>query len=136
MSDISAPVPPASLSSGSQSAACRETRPRLWPGVVILVVEWLLITVPGWVAPATMTQFMAMMWGPVLAVIALGIWWVLGSRLGWIDLWLGLLAFAAAGAAAWPFYEANFGWFGVAIYALPVVTTAWVFWLLITPFLN
>ncbi|HLJ96044.1 MAG TPA: PQQ-binding-like beta-propeller repeat protein [Gemmataceae bacterium] len=109
---------------------------RLWPGVVIVIAEWLLITVPGWIVPATFTHFITMMWGPVLAVLALAVWWVLASRLRWTDRWLGLLACAAAGAAAYPFFNSGFGLFGVAIYALPVVTTAWVLWLVLTPLLR
>ena len=34
------------------------TRLRLWPAVLIVVVQWLAIVVPGWVAPVTMAQFM------------------------------------------------------------------------------
>ena len=44
-------------------ASRAESRPRLWPGVVIVALVWLVVTVPSWVAPATMVQFMAMLWG-------------------------------------------------------------------------
>src|SRR5262249_6737439 len=116
--------------------ASAEHHLRVWPGIVILLVEWLLITVPGWIAPATMTQFVLMFWGPVLALVALIAWWLFASRLPWVDRWLGILGCGAAAAAAWPFYHASFGLYGVVIYALPVVTTAWVVWILLTPFLH
>jgi outer membrane protein assembly factor BamB len=112
-----------------------ERRLRLWPAVVLLALEWLLITVPGWVAPATFTQFMFMFWGPVLASLGLVIWWLFASRLRWTDRLLGLAACVALGAAAYPFWHAKSGVFALIIYALPAVTTAWVLWLLATPFL-
>src|SRR5439155_14804814 len=83
-----------------------------------------------------MVQFMAMFWGPVLATLALVIWWMFGSRLRWTDRWLGVLGCAAAWAVVWPLYHASFGLMGIPMYALPIVTTAWVLWLLVTPMLR
>jgi outer membrane protein assembly factor BamB len=83
-----------------------------------------------------MTHFMAMFWGPMLTLIALVVWWLWGSRLPWTDRWLGLLACGATAAAVWPFYHSSFNLYGIPIYALPIVTTAWVLWLLVTPFLH
>jgi outer membrane protein assembly factor BamB len=132
------PLPPESGSSSAaadctQPAAQGEPRLRLWPGVVIVIAEWILITVPGWIAPATFTHFMTMFWGPILALVALTIWWLLGSRIRWANRLLGLLACAGTCAVFWPLYHASFGLFGLVIYALPIVTTAWVLWLLIAP---
>src|SRR5262249_50098651 len=108
MSDTTSQVPPAPLPPESPSSAAADlSRPcgqrlRLWPGVLIIVLQWLLITVPGWVVPGNMTHFLAMFWGPILGLIALAAWWLFGSRLRWADRWLGLLACGAAAAAAWP----------------------------------
>src|SRR5215472_1666665 len=128
------PTSPSSapLSSPGSADVSRPRRMRLWPGVLIIVLEWLLITVPGLVVPATMTHFMSIFWGPVLAMVALTAWWFFASRLPWTDRWLVPLACLAAAAAAWPFFHPSFSLFGVAIYGLPVATTAWVLWLLLT----
>jgi outer membrane protein assembly factor BamB len=146
MSDTASPVQPAPLPPESQSspAAADSSRPsvhperrlRLWPGVLIVVLQWLLITVAGWVVPGTMTHFVAMFWGPILGLIALAAWWLFASRLSWADRAFALLACGAAAAAAWPLCHPSFGLFGMVIYALPVITTAWVLWLLFTPFLR
>jgi outer membrane protein assembly factor BamB len=113
-----------------------EPRPRLWIGVVIVALQWLVITVPGWIAPATMIQFMAMLCGPIIAAVAFAAWWLFGSRLAWKDRWLGLLICAAVGTATFFLYHPSLGMFGLIMRALPAVTTAWVIWLLVTPFLS
>src|SRR5262249_11933921 len=128
MSDTASQVLPAP----GLTQAPASTRPRLWPGVVILVLQWLLILVPGWVAPGSRIQFMAMFWGPVAGAAGLALWWLFAGRLRWADRLLGLLTFAAAAGAAYPFCHQSVNWFGLLIYALPRVTTAWVLWLVVT----
>ncbi|HEV3004013.1 MAG TPA: PQQ-binding-like beta-propeller repeat protein, partial [Pirellulales bacterium] len=75
---------------------------------------------------------MGMFLGPMAAAALLCAWWLFASRLRWSDRFLGVLAFAAAGAAAFPLFHSSFGAWGMMLYALPAVTTAWVAWLLIT----
>jgi outer membrane protein assembly factor BamB len=113
-----------------------ERRLRLWPGVVIIALLWPVIKVPGWIAPGTMMQFRAMFMAPMAATALLMIWWLFASRLRWVDRGLGLLAFVGAAALAYPLYHPTFNAFGMIIYGLPLVTTAWVLWLLATSFLR
>jgi outer membrane protein assembly factor BamB len=119
-----------------------ERRLRLWPGVVLIAVLWLLLTVPGWLAPATMIQFFSMFIGPSVITVLLVIWWMFFSRLHWTDRFQGLFAFAVAGGATYPFWHQSLkgdeskGLSTLMVYVLPVVTTAWVGWLVVTPFLR
>lgn len=106
-------------------------RPRLWPAVLIVVALWLAIKVPSLLAPATMTQFLFMFWGPIVAAVLLLGWWLFASRLPWSERFLMLGACVAIAAAAFQLYDTTFGWFGLFMYALPVVMTAWVGWLLV-----
>jgi outer membrane protein assembly factor BamB len=117
------------------AAPSLKIRPRVWPGLVIVGLVWLAITVPGWVAPATMVQFMAMLWGPIVGTLAIVGWWVFASRIPWLDRGLGVIGCVATGAVAYMAFHPSFNFFGVIIYALPVVLAAWVFWLALTPFL-
>jgi outer membrane protein assembly factor BamB len=104
--------------------------------VAILILQWLIITVPGFIAPATQIQFFGWMIGPLVGAVGLMAWWVFASRIRWADRWLGLVVFIAAGAATAFLSHSSFGIFGVMLYALPTVVTAWVIWLLVTPFLR
>ena len=36
--------------------------PRVWVGIVIVVLQWLAIVIPAMVVRMTMTHFMTMMW--------------------------------------------------------------------------
>src|SRR5947209_20385159 len=56
---------------------------KLWPGVLIVVAMWVGSRLPGWVAPVTMWQFFGYFYGPVVALVALAIWWLSASRLPW-----------------------------------------------------
>jgi outer membrane protein assembly factor BamB len=113
-----------------------ERRLRIWPAVVIVALEWLLITVPGWLVPGTFTQFLLMFYAPIVAFLGLLIWWLAASRLRWWDRLLGVVACLALASAAYPLWHPKSGLFALIIYALPVLTTAWVLWLLATPFLS
>src|SRR5262249_31603972 len=145
MNDAASPLLPAPLpealplaaaTDSSQPSPYSERRLRLWPGVVIVVFQWFLITIPGVIAPNTMVQFFGLFWGPILGASALAAWWLFGSRLRWADRWLGVLTFVAAGAVAFPLLHPTFGFPVVIVFALRVVTTAWVLWLIATPFLR
>ena len=143
MSDTLSPVPSAPLTPGglsplpsAASVPAAAPRPRLWPGVLIIVLEWLAITVPGWVVPGTFIQFQGMFLGPMIGAAAIALWWLFFSRLRWKDQLPVLLASIVGGVIAWGFYHPSVGGFGLIMYALPTVTTAWVLWMLATPFLR
>ncbi len=109
-------------------------RPRLWPGVAIVVLLLAAVWLPGWLDAPGMTRYMFVFFGPMIATAAVALWWLFFSRIPWIDRMLGLAAFGAgaAGAAAlWPQNPML-----LIVYALPVVLTVWVLLLLVTPFLS
>jgi outer membrane protein assembly factor BamB len=137
-----------------------EPRPRVWPGLIVIVLQWIAILMPGWVAPGTITQFMGMIWGSLVAAAVIAVWWVFASRIRWTDRLLLLVVCAAIGIGACFLYHPSFhseipdnpdyllltGVFflyrpshlslGPILFGLPTVTTAWVLWLLVTPFLR
>ncbi len=80
----------ATLNYGAQA----ETKtPRWWIGLLIVLVMWLVVKIPEWVAPTTMLRFGAMVWGPMLGTAATMIWWLGFSRLPWRTRGWGLAAF-------------------------------------------
>src|SRR5262245_27017536 len=131
---LNAGTPAAPLPSAAADAAAAHTVPRLrlWPLVVIVALQWLVILVPAWVAPATMFHFYGGFLGPLVGGLAAVVWWVLGSRLGWMERWLGLVVFAGAGALAWLLADPTFPLMLLLVHALPIVTTALALWLVVT----
>jgi outer membrane protein assembly factor BamB len=103
--------------------------------VVIIVVQWLCLNVPGWLAPGTRLQINFMQWGAIGGAAAIAVWWLFASRVRWTDRLLVLLFLAAASVAAYPFYHEKFTYrlYGPLMRALPLATSAWVLWLLVTP---
>ena len=68
---------------GTLSSEPAKRTMKLWPGVLIVVAMWVGSRLPGWVAPVTMWQFFGYFYGPVVALVALAIWWLSASRLPW-----------------------------------------------------
>jgi outer membrane protein assembly factor BamB len=125
---LTPPPPPA--------AAPAERRPRLWPGVLIVLLYWAALKVPGWFVPGTMAQFMISGFGSMGLALLFLLWWLFFSRVSWADRLLGLVAFAGVGAAAWsqfhPTLQGNrpdAAIFGLVFNVLPIVYTGWVLWL-------
>ena len=58
---------------------------RLWPGVVIVVLQFISLYAPGYLAPGTMVMFYGMMASFTLGTLLLLIWWLFFSRARWSD---------------------------------------------------
>jgi outer membrane protein assembly factor BamB len=115
-------------------------RPRLWPGVAIAVLMLLAIWVPGWLGADPFVRYMAVMWAPIAATVGIALWWLFFSRVRWLDRVLGLAAFIAAAAATAYLSPLGFaqpmGPMLLIIFALPVVLTVWVVWLVVAMFVS
>ncbi len=105
---------------------------RLWPAVAIVTTVWLLAKLPGWLAPGTFFQFFGLFYAPMLGAIAILIWWMSASRAAWHDRFIVLGAFIVAGAATALLSHPTV-YIALNVIALPIVITAWVAWLVITP---
>jgi len=136
MSDITTQVPPAPPWTGVKDPRfLLAPRLRLWPALVIVALQWLLIKGPTFIIEGGFTTFMLMFWTPMAAVLALVIWWLFFSRVRWFDRLLVLLVFVAGGAWARYLIHPSYA-MGFLMYGLPVVTTVWVVWLLATGWLT
>jgi outer membrane protein assembly factor BamB len=103
--------------------------------VVLVALQWLVILVPRWLELGLLVQVTPVVFGPFVVATAVAVWWLFASRLAWADRVLVLLACGASGAAAFLCFDPSLGVFGLVL-ALRTVTTAWVLWLLATPFLS
>src|SRR5262249_35712263 len=80
MSEAVAPVPTFPADSPPTAGP---RRLRLWPGVVLVVLQAGLIYLPEWLMPGTVGQFMLKFWGTIACSAGVLLWWLLGSRLRW-----------------------------------------------------
>jgi outer membrane protein assembly factor BamB len=102
---------------------------RLWPGVVIVALQWLVwLVVPIVVPGAAMTA--------LLAAVALGlvvvVWWLLFSRAPWAERVGAIVLMAAAVVATKSVVHASVATAGMGrlifIFAIPVMSLALVAW--------
>jgi outer membrane protein assembly factor BamB len=109
-------------------------RPRVWPGILIVLLYWGVLKLPGRFEAEPMTQFMVVFFGAMIAPALFLLWWVFFSRVPWADRFIGLLGCAAIGAGAFFLADHSFqqtGMFAPCFYMLPVVFTGWVLWLFV-----
>ena len=104
---------------------------RVWPGLLIVAAMPVVMFVPGFIAPRTMFHFFAWFLAPVVGTVAAVGWWTFGSRVRGPFRWLApallLIPPMALGATLYHGRE-----MALALYALPVVLTAWVLWVAAT----
>jgi outer membrane protein assembly factor BamB len=115
-----------------------QVRPRLWPPVAILAVQWAAKLLAERFWQGEMAFVYAIFYGPMIGAILVLLWWLLVSRVPWRDRFLVLLV-VLAGAAGVLFTDPTnpqVGGFKVVLYALPMALTAGTFFLLVTPFLR
>ena len=108
---------------------------RLWPALLLVLVQWPLLIAPIYLVPGTMTQFLAMFWGPMVVATLFVLWWLFASRAPWLDRIVVLGAFAAFAVATYFLAHESFR-MGLILYGLPLVTTLWAVWLAVSSALS
>ena len=105
---------------------------RLWPGVAVVAVMWLvrIWSDTGENSPAKIMA--GKLFAPEIAVLLLLVWWLFGSRLRWFDRLNVSFAFVMIAVATIVIAGKDFPAMAQIVYALPVVATGWVAWLLIS----
>ncbi len=107
---------------------------RLWPGLVIVLAQALLVIARTQITITSLPVMMAIFYGPTIGMILLLVWWLALSRASWFDRLLIPLAFVIAGISTFLLCDPSFH-FGLMMYAIPAVSTLWVLWLLVSQFL-
>ena len=115
-----------------ETSQLEKTRLRLWPGVTLLAIQWLIVLVIGAFFPPGRAQFFSKFLTPIGGAVLLCLWWLFASRLRWTDRLLVLGVFLGVGGLTLLVGGAGFPMMAVLMYALPTVTTVWVGYLLLT----
>ncbi|ADB15948.1 FOG: WD40 repeat-like protein [Pirellula staleyi DSM 6068] len=120
-----------STSAPQESTQLASHTPRLWPAVVIVALLWVARIVASTVFSGTPTEFMTMLFAPMAATVVLFLWWLGLSKLAWIDRLWGIFIVVIVGAIAGQLIDKSMP-LGMVMFALPVVLTIVVAWLVVT----
>ena len=137
MSDASNTAASNTAVSDIHSSATGTARPalRLWPGAAIVAALWAL-RIWAQAGEASRTKFfIGYMIAPLAATAGLLLWWLLFSRVRWSDRALVAGVFAALAGAAVAICGQDFPLMALILYALPIVASAWVGWLIVSPWM-
>ena len=106
---------------------------RLWPGVAIVTVQWLVRFGLPVISP-DLTMYAVV--GGFAGAFALMVWWLFFSRAAWFDRIAAIVLMVAAIAATYPFLDVSIatGAMGMIfpMLALPGICLAFVIWALVS----
>ncbi|MFC2168251.1 PQQ-binding-like beta-propeller repeat protein [Acidobacteriota bacterium] len=102
---------------------------RLWPGVVIVLLQWLARYIMPMVIPGSVTVGV---FAGLFGGVAIIIWWAFFSRAHRIERWGAVVLMIVALFAARPFLHKSIATAGMGmlfpIYAIPILSLAFVIW--------
>lgn len=119
------------MSESAPYAFSAEPRLRLWPGVLFVAIQWACIKIPPLVIPGEIMQFWFVFLGPLVTTVLFLGWWLFFSRAPWSERFFDLAVAIILGTGAWFLFHPSFGFMGLTMFAIPIVTTVWVGWLLL-----
>ncbi len=113
-------------------ATATTARLRLWPAVVLLALLWIVRVAATTGDFAPFKFFFGLMIVPLVVFLLLIFWWLLFSRLRRSDRFLGIGTLALVTVATILAAGENFPAMAMILYALPILVTAWIGWLILT----
>ena len=105
---------------------------RLWPGIVLVAVLWLVRVWASIGEFAMLNFFVGMLIAPLVVLAGIVLWWLFASRLRWPDRLLVVGTFAAVTVGTLVATDASFRGVSLVVYALPLVLSAWLGWLVLS----
>src|SRR5664280_3165145 len=106
---------------------------RLWPGVIIVIVQWLL----RFVIPALVPSAIAIgLFGGIICGLGILIWWIFFSRASRFERWTAPVLIIVALVVASKFIDKSIGtsMMGLmfVVYSVPVMSLAFVLWAIVS----
>lgn len=103
---------------------------RMWPAVLIIVLLWAGITIPGMLRPLTFIHFVSMQGGPPLGFLAIAFWWMLSRSIPLKQRLLGIVLIIASFAGGLFLAHSSLNIL-MLVYGLPAALTLLVLGLLV-----
>jgi outer membrane protein assembly factor BamB len=131
------PAPAIDIAAPARAEVEPAVRPRLWPGVALVAILWAVVALPERLpgVKGTPLQLAIMFMGAAGVGVAVGLWWLLFSRVHWTDRLLIPLFIGTSGLAAVALADKTFllMGYGPVVRGMPLAVTAFVLWLVATP---
>ncbi len=117
------------LKNGEQASEPTRRELRLWPGVVVVVVQWLARFGVPLVVPGAVIAGVA---GGLFGGLAVVVWWAFFSRAPRLERWGAVVLMVVALVATRPLLHESMAMAGMGVlffvYAIPVLSLAFVVW--------
>lgn len=116
-----------------EAASTEPTRSlRIWPAIVIAILTLCAVFLTTALVPGTMTQFMGMMFGPIVGLALYCLWWLFASvRPTLRERILGVVIFLAAGWTTHSLSDQSIT-IGLLAYGVPSVISLVTIWFLVS----
>ena len=110
---------------------------RLWPGIIIVLLQWLVRFGLPTIFPGAVTIGV---FGGLLGGVAILVWWAFFSRAPRIERWGAVVLMIIALVATRPFLHKSIATAGMGmlffVYAIPILSLAFVVWAVASPRLS
>jgi outer membrane protein assembly factor BamB len=124
------------MNTNKQTTESAQAKPlRIWPGVVIVIIQWIVRYVIPEVIPGYAAIQIGMLVG-VLGGLAVIVWWALFSRAPRFDRWFAVLLMIAALVATSQILHESIATANVGLmfifFSFPVLSLAFVVWVVVS----
>jgi outer membrane protein assembly factor BamB len=98
---------------------------RLWPGVIIVILQWLTRFGVPIIWPEGVMFFI---FGGMAGTLAVVVWWAFFSRAPGIERWGGVVLMIVALIVTWPLLHKSMRLMPLVAYIIPVISLVFVAW--------
>jgi outer membrane protein assembly factor BamB len=104
----------------AESPANRSARLRIWPAIPFLIFLVAAKICQLFVVEWTPTLFMLLLFGPLVCMGGIALWWLFASRAAWRDRFLGIGGVVLLGVAAWFLADKSLRQMPFMVFVLPI----------------
>jgi len=109
-----------------------ESRPRIWPGILLVILFWGFTLLWNQLDITTFTRFLVAMGARGLLLLAFVIWWLTNRRISRRDRWMVFGVLVVGGVVARLLSDRGLNIIAWLIMAVPIVLSVWAGALLLT----
>jgi outer membrane protein assembly factor BamB len=129
------PTPTVSLTPASPPSLEPVKSVRLWPAVTAVGLYWTVGLVVRLLDTFYFVGFLSSLVGSALLALFFLVWWWTYRSIPFRTRVYGFVLIVAGSLIMVPLCDASIGWWGLLLFALPIVLTVWVLWMIVAKML-